>query len=1390
MENADTPDSGTAPDLLAAVAQILGPDGQVVGAGFLVSEGVLVTCAHVIQAAGGGPGATVHVTFPHVEGAHRVEGDVSDELWRAPEDGDVAVIRLNDTPRGTKALPVGSAVGCRGHHVRSFGFPAQARPEGHFGFGVVGDLLPASAGQGALLQLTSANDLTAGFSGGPVLDEVTGLDIGMLTEITAPDAYERGQGIAYVIPVQVLREIVPALALREVCPYRGLEPFTAEQAQWFEGRKDAVRQVVAYLAGQRRLALLLGPSGSGKSSLIQAGVLRALAAGALPGSDRWLSVLARPGQDLLAGVERSGLPGASAEGIAKAVTRKLAANPGYQRVLLVIDQFEELFTQPADGRQQRRLAAADQITAAAESDAALSVLLVMRDDFYPQLAALAPKLLEAAMPGLLNVPGTLSEADLHDIITLPAQDVGLQFQPGLPEQIISDVLAITPGAAASRQAPVTVLPLLELTLSQLWLRRQDGYLTHVAYRRIGAVSGSLTTWCDNALKELSPEQRLIARRILTSLVHPTDPSRNVAAVRAQVPLRELRDLGAAPGGAPDGGQAVDQVMATLTRHRIMTTQTLRASPSGATAPPGEPVAELVHDALIRDWGVLREWVSQDHRFQDWLDNTRERHARWTATADSGDLLGGSALAEGLEWSRQRRLPADIAAFLAASKQRQQAIVRRSRRLNAILASLLVLALGAAGGFLWQWHTADTERKASQSRQLAEESNTLFDKNPDLASLLAIQAYHTSQTPEALASLRNAAAVSFPLRRRLVVHTREVYSVAFSPDGRTLATGSIDHTARLRDMATGKTRIILTGHTGPVWSVAFSPDGRTLATASQDRTVRLWDVATGKTRRILTGHHDWVSWVAFSRDGRTLATASKDHTARLWDVATGKTRIVLKGHHNWVYSVAFSPDGRTLATASKDHTARLWDVATGKPRTTLTGHTDEVWAVQFSPDGRTLATGSSDQTVRLWNLATGKFITLTGHTAQAWAVAFSPDGRTLVTASADETVRLWDVATGKTRTTLTGHTGEVEAVAFSRDGRTLATASDDKTVRLWDLATPASKTRTTLNGHTGPVGSLAFDPDGRILATGSDDKTVRLWDLVTGKTRTIIGGQTDEVWAMRFSPDGHTLAIGCADGRIRLWNVTAGETRIILKGHTDKVTSVSFSPGGHTLATSGYDETVRLWDVATGRLLRTIAVSQGAGFSANSVAFSPDGHTLALGMNDNTVRLWDVATGKIRTTLTGHTDVVTSVAFSPDGHTLATGSADKTARLWDVSTGKTRTILAGHTDVVQSVAFSPDGHTLATGSADKTARLWDVATGRALTTFTGHTNWVLAVEFSPDQGTLATGSGDKTVRLWDSVLLRPDTAIRTICQHVNRDLTTDERAAYLPDQSVSPACHPT
>ncbi|MFI9066386.1 trypsin-like peptidase domain-containing protein [Streptomyces sp. NPDC053429] len=1372
--------------LVRAVAQVLGADDQVAGAGFLVAEGVLMTCSHVVRAAGAGPGDRLRLAFPHVEGAPEAEGLVVADAWRSPGDEDVAVIRLLSTDGDVTAditpAALGSAADSPGHRVYSFGFPSQAPVGGHFGYATAGRLLPATEERGVHLQLTEANDLATGFSGGPVVDEVTGLVIGMLTEITAPDEHARGQGIAYVTPAQVLREVWPDLAEQDISPYRGLESFTAEHAEWFEGRTDAVRQVLANLAEQRRVTLLLGPSGSGKSSLVQAGVLPALAAGELPGSDRWLPILARPRQDLLTELERAGLAGAATAGIAEAVARKLAAEPGYQRVVLVIDQYEELLAEPFTPREQeRRLAATDEITAAITSNAALDVIMIMRDDFYPQQAALAPRLLEAAMPGLLNIPSTLSQDDLHDIIVQPALKAGARFEPGLPERVIADVLAGTPDGPATRRAPVTVLPMLELTLDQLWQRRREGVLTHDAYRRIGGVTGSLTTWCDAALDKLPAGGRPVAQRILTSLVRSADTRRSIPAMREQVPLQDLRELAADVGDGPDSGERVDDVLAALAHHRIIVTHTPQVSLVHGS-PPAQPVAELIHDALIRDWGTLRAWVRQDHRFKEWLDYTRTRRARWEERKDAGDLLAGTALAEGIEWAHQRRLPAGIQTFLSASEQHQEAAHRRSRRLNAVLAALLVLALLAAGGALWQWRRASDESRTALSRQVAGLSDALIDTDPDTASLLAVQAYRTRHTPDAVSAVEDAA--SLPLQRRLAGHTAQVNRLAYSPDGHTLATGGHDGTVRLWDTTTGRNHTTFPSHGTLVWSVAFSPDGRTLATGESDRTARLWDIAT-QTYQTLEGHGAAVYSVAFSPDGRTLATGGKDKTVRLWDLATRTPRRTLKGHTAAVSTLAFSPDGRTLATCGPDKTARLWDVATGAQRHVLKGHGNIVYSVAFSPDGRTLASASHDGTVRLWDVATGKQsgTPLAGHTDKVNAVAFSPDGRTLASAGYDNAALLWDIARRTIITALTGHYDAVVAVAFSPDGRTLATGSFDFTARLWDIA--PGKNPATLTDHKGAVRAVAFSPNGgHTLATGSFDGTIRLWDLRTRKN-VVLKGHTGAVYSLAYSPDGRTLASVGNDGTLRLWDVTAHRKPTVLARHYGPVYSVAFSSDRHTLATGGFDGTIRLWDIAAGNEDTVLARLDSIVYS---VALSPDGQRLAAGVADNTVRLWDVATRKGHTPLTGHTDHPWTVVFSPDGALLASGGRDTTVRLWDVAKGQSRAPLTGHSADVVAAAFSPDGRTLVTGGQDGTVRLWDVPTDNARATVP-MSSGILSVAVSPNGRTIAAGGGDATTRLWDMLLYAPDEAIERICHAVNRDLTHEQRKAYLPDPSVGPVCSP-
>jgi WD40 repeat protein len=1139
-----------------------------------------------------------------------------------------------------------------------------------------------------------------------------------------PDAFHRlVAGIKGLPPGRGPGEVV----YEGVCPYRGLQAFEEEHAPFFFGREAATEWLVNDLRGSRFLAVV-GPSGSGKSSLVRAGLVPALRRGDLPGSETWPLCVFRPGHRpleslavaLIQLVGSSDDPtalsrlmdalGADQRQLHLTIRLALTDAPADRTIALVVDQFEEIFTL-CRYEDQRGPFIDNLLYASAIEGGRTVVVLTLRADFYGKCAAYPD--LAARFTDHQMLVSPMVEEELRQAIERPARLVGLEFESGLVEALLRDVQA-EPGA----------LPLLQHTLLELWERREGHRLTSAAYREIGNIQGAIAHRAESIYAGFDAAQRAITRRVLLRL---TQPGEGTEDTRRRATLAELLPAEGEPAD-------VETAVRELADARLLTT---------GKDERGDEIVDVSHEALIRGWPRLREWIEEDreglrtHRRLTEATNEWEENNR-----DESYLHRGTRLAEAEEWAEAHvndMNPLEREFLEASVEAREARRIATRRRVQRVIAGLVtgLVTISALAIFAWGRSQLAEQRRVdadnakataqaestrainAESTAVAEATRALnAEATADARRLEAEEAQADAEAQRDEAKRQRQIALSRQLAAQALTHLDDQLDLALLLS---LEANRITDTVEVRDSllagleSSPHLTTFLHGHTDWVRSVAFSSDGQTLASGSRDGTILLWDVAAGQPLgQPLTGHSDGVFSVAFSPDGQTLASGSADGAVILWDIATGQPiGQPLTGHDFDVFSVAFSPDGQTLASASRDLTIRLWDVATGQPiGQPLTGHSDSVFSVAFSPDGQMLASGSRDLTIRLWNVTAHQPIgqPLTGHSNWVNSVAFSPDGQVLASGSRDGTIILWDVAARQPiGQPLTGHSALVHSVAFSPDGQMLASGSHDGTIILWDVAA-RQPLGQPLTGHSNWVNSVAFSPNGQTLASGSHDGTIILWDVTAhqpiGQPLT---GHSDSVLSVAFSPNGQTLASGSKDDTIILWDVATGQPiSQPLAGHSDSVFSVAFSPGGQTLASGSKDDTIMLWDAATGQ-----PISQpltGHAFDVFSVAFSPDGQMLASGSQDGTIILWDVATGQpIGQPLTGHSDSVFSVAFNPDGQTLASSSYDSTIILWDVAARQPLgQPLAGHPSSVNSVAFSPDGQMLASGSQDGTIILWDAS----------------------------------------------------------------------------------
>lgn len=1194
----------------------------------------------------------------------------------------------------------------------------------------------------------------------------------------------------------------PRSAVRN--PYKGLQPFREPDAEDFFGRESLTADLVERLARSRFVAVV-GPSGSGKSSVVRAGVLPRLRTGALPGSGDWTLVTMHPGGHPLAELEAALLRVAANpppslmeqlerddQGLLRAVKRVLPSDD--VELVLVVDQFEELFTLTSDPNARRHFLACLRV-AATEPRSRLRVLLTIRADLYDRPLR-EPGIAQLIAANAITV-APLTAEEVERAASAPARSQGVDLEPGLRARIVGDVLD-QPGS----------LPLLQFVLTELFERRDGPVLTLAAYEALGGVSGALARRAETRFLALAPREQELTRQVMLRLVTLGE---GVADARRRVTRSELEAL-----DGDDG--VVSGVLDAFVGDRLLS---LGRDPASRQA-----TVEVAHEALLWAWERLRRWID------DARDDLRTHRtlgasvSEWEGSGrDTSYLLRGSRLDRLERWasetgitvtpSEREFLASSIAAReaedaeAAAQERRERELEQRAlRRLRSLvvvlaLAGLVGISITAVAFRQRQVAVAEAARAEQQvrlatARQLAAASVAELDLDPERSVLLALEAVAATLEPDGVVVPEAEEALHRAVGRSRVVFSLDGVDgqgLAVMENGSRFATSTSDGRVMVRELATGEVLDTFSAHDGAVTSAVFSPDDALLATAGEDGVAHLWDVGTGARLRSFVPQEDGVDGggpppalteIAFSPDGSRLAATSWDTTVRIWNVATGEEEWLLTGHTGISRSPSFSPDGTRLATGGGDilnaavdgdYSVRIWDLATGTQEARMDGHQWAVNGVAFEPNGRRVASVATDGQARLWDAVSGEHLAnLWGHTAPVRAVAWARDGARLATGGADAVVKLWDGASGAPLLTLAGHASAVGRVAFAPDGARLLTSSDDGTVRMWDISVGGGRDWLTVPGGTGRFVDVAFSPDGTTFATPTEPDGVSIRDTDTGTERLRLLGHGAPVIEVAFSPDGGRLAATTlSDGDVTtvpVWDTGTGELQMVLEGHTDEVRAVAFSPDGDRILTGGFDGTARLWDAGTGEPLHTI----DAGGVVGSVAYSPDGAYFVLGGDDvagRPVGLWDaVSLDFVRDLGPGQ-----AVAFGPDNR-LVTARADSTARVLDVESGEELRILRGHHAPIQQLAVSADGLRVAATSADATTKLWDARTGRRLFTLHGHTSLVYGVDFTPDRRLLATASIDGTVALH----LLPIEELRGLARsRLTRALTDAECREYLRDE---------
>lgn len=1225
-------------------------------------------------------------------------------------------------------------------------------------------------------------------------------------------------------------------------PYKGLRAFQQADASDFYGRQTLTEEILARLQEddeKARFLAVVGPSGSGKSSVVKAGVLPKLREGVLADSENWFIVEMVPGIDPFEELEAALLRIAvnppesllnqlmeDERGLLRAIKRVLPDDD--TELVLFIDQFEEIYTlyEEEDLRGQFM----DSILAAVtDPRSRVRVIITLRADFYdrplnyPRFGDLIRQRTEVVLP--------LSATELEEAIVRPAERVGMSLDNGLVAAIIGDV----------SEQPGT-LPLLQYALTELFERRDGHTLTLDAYNEIGGTMGALARRADELYESLGEEGEAAARQLFLRLVtlgEGTEDTRRRALQSTLLSIGTDRD-------------SMEMVIDAFGRYRLLTfdhdTETRSAT------------VEVAHEALIRQWQLLRDWLDdsrEDLRTQRRLSIAGEE---WiNAGHDPSFLARGARLEQFEAWFNDTDLElTDLEeAYLKASitareerlaeerlrQEREEALERRSQNQLRILVAVMTTA--AIAGFILAVFAFSQSQEAQNARQAAEDSallaqenaaeanslalaanarNALIESNPTLALSLALEA-NDAFSPAPVEIRRTLATVAYGPgpATRYTEHATAALDGVFSEDGTLSITAGGDGTLHIWDTTTGEQLRLIERPDTTFTDVVVQPGGNLIAASTHDGLIIFYDLDTGDEVSRITGHDDLVSSLVFTPDGTQLVSGSWDYTIRLWDVATSEEIRRYEGHNGVILDIALSENLQYIASSSadetigdteedsEDRTVRIWEFESGLQLRELQPPDGFIRTVALSPDSRFVAAATWNSldsgVITMWHIGSGREVQrFYGHTNIITEVEFSPDGQNLISGSWDRTLRFWKIDTGVELERFDNFDDRVLSVNLTDDGQFALVTSGDfgdnfiepgldesRDTSVWVIDLRSRSLIQEVGSHRDWIWSADISPDGRFAVTGSGPlrenviETVgRIWNLETGEEIASLQGHTWTVEGVAFHPNGENVLTAAWDGLVILWDMEGNEIRRFGnaaneggRSHESRLTSATFNPDGSLAATGADNGEIIIWDVQTGEEYLVLTGHEG---NANGVAFSPDGTRLVSGSWDNTLRLWDVQTGEELAIFTGHTGWINDAAYMPDGNGVVSGSWDGSVRLWDIETGEEIHRFEGHNGPVQGVDVSDDGQFILSGAGDTTMRQWDVATGQEIFRFDGHGDWVSEVVFLPD-GNALSSSQDNILRMWripgsTASIVEWATENRYI-----RELTCGERSRYR----VEPLC---